>query len=94
MTNTWLFNPLYSPFYYVFSTLVIFSYNCIKIKNVAVNLQNGNLLGENNKNMKPGPKIGVRNEKYISYFTIKTYVVGTQKNPLTETVLLSTQSTC
>ena len=44
-------------------------------------------------------------ENYFSYFSIKTYVVGTQKNRLTyvvgtsknrlpETVLLSTQNTC
>ena len=29
-----------------------------------------------------------------SYFSTKTYVVGTQKNHLNETVLLSTQNTC
>ena len=29
-----------------------------------------------------------------SYFSTKTYVVGTQKNRLNETVLLSTQNTC
>ena len=29
---------------------------------------------------------------YFSYFLTKTYVVGTQKNRLNETVLLSTQS--
>ena len=31
-------------------------------------------------------------EKYVSYFTIKTYVVGSQKNRLNETVLLSTHN--
>ena len=36
--------------------------------------------------------IDVLNE--ISYFSTKTYVVGTQKNRLTETVLLSTQNIC
>ena len=30
----------------------------------------------------------------ISYFSTKTYVVGTQKNRLNETVLLSTQNMC
>ena len=30
----------------------------------------------------------------ISYFSTKTYVVGTQKNRLNETVLLSTQNIC
>ena len=30
----------------------------------------------------------------IFYFSTKTYVVGTQKNCLDETVLLSTQNTC
>ena len=36
-------------------------------------------------------KLGVRNRKIIVYFSTKTYVVGTQKNRLNETVLLSTQ---
>ena len=31
---------------------------------------------------------------YLSYFSSKTYVVGTQKNRLNETVLLSTQNIC
>ena len=35
-----------------------------------------------------------RNENLISYFSTKTYVVGTQKNHLIETVLLSTQNIC
>ena len=30
----------------------------------------------------------------LSYFSTKTYVVGTQKNHLNETVLLSTQNIC
>ena len=33
----------------------------------------------------------MRNWKMISFFSTKTYVVGTQKNRLNETVLLSTQ---
>ena len=33
-------------------------------------------------------------EKYFSYFSIKMYVVGTNKNRPNETVLLSTQNTC
>ena len=33
-------------------------------------------------------------EKYFPYFSNKTYVVGTQKNRLIETVLLSTSNTC
>ena len=33
-------------------------------------------------------------ENCFSYFSTKTYVVGTQKNRLDETVLLSTQNTC
>ena len=33
-------------------------------------------------------------ENNFSHFSIKTYVVGTQKNRLNETVLLSTQNTC
>ena len=35
--------------------------------------------------------VRVRNENLISYFSIKTYVVSTQKNRLNETVPLSTQ---
>ena len=31
---------------------------------------------------------------YFSYFSTKTYVVGTQKKRLNETVLLSTQNIC
>ena len=31
---------------------------------------------------------------FFSYFSTKTYVVGTQKNRLNETVLLSTQNIC
>ena len=34
----------------------------------------------------------VCNSKSLSYFSFKTYVVGTQKNSLHETVLLSTQN--
>ena len=33
-------------------------------------------------------------ESYFSYFSTKTYVVGTQKNRLHETVLLSTNNIC
>ena len=33
-------------------------------------------------------------KKKNSYFSTKAYVVGTQKNRLKETVLLSTQNTC
>ena len=33
-------------------------------------------------------------QKFISYFSTKTYVVGTQKNRLNETVLLSTKNIC
>ena len=33
-------------------------------------------------------------KKKISYFSAKTYIVGTQKNHLNETVLLSTQNIC
>ena len=33
-------------------------------------------------------------ENYFSHFSTKTYVVGTQKNRLNETVLLSTQNIC
>ena len=40
----------------------------------------------------PGSQIRVCNEKLFSYFSTKTYVVVTQKNRLTEMVLLSTQN--
>ena len=33
-------------------------------------------------------------KKWFFYFSSKTYVVGTQKNRLDETVLLSTQNKC
>ena len=33
-------------------------------------------------------------QKLFSYFSTKTYVVGTQKNRLNETILLSTQNIC
>ena len=41
-----------------------------------------------------GLQIRVCIEKYFLYFSSKTYVVGTQKNRLNETVLLITQNTC
>ena len=34
------------------------------------------------------------NENSFSYFSTKTYIVGTQKNHLNEMVLLSTQNIC
>ena len=34
----------------------------------------------------------MRTKNLISYFSTKTYVVGTQKNRLKETVLLNTQT--
>ena len=40
-----------------------------------------------------GPQIRVRTGKLFSYFSTQTYVVGTQKKRLNETVLLSTQNT-
>ena len=43
----------------------------------------------------PDHKIRVRNKKKKnSDFSAKTYVVGTQKNRLNETVLLSDQNIC
>ena len=54
---------------------------------------NGNL------QMKQTKEIGYPNKSaelkiFFSYFSNKTYVVGTQKNRLNETVLLSSQNTC
>ena len=40
------------------------------------------------------PDKSVQLKNYFSYFSTKTYVVGTQKNRLNETVLLSTQNIC
>ena len=37
--------------------------------------------------------LAVQQNKF-SYFSAKTYVVGTQKNRLNETALLSTQNVC
>ena len=42
----------------------------------------------------PGLQIRVHIRKLFSLFLIHTYVVGTQKNRLNETVLLSIQNTC
>ena len=42
------------------------------------------LLSSNNIEVGSGPQIRVRNEKSFSYFSTKTYVVGTQKNRLNE----------
>ena len=39
-------------------------------------------------------KLRVRTRKKLSYFSTETYIVGTQKNPLDETALLSTQNIC
>ena len=41
-----------------------------------------------------GLQVRVCNLKIIFLFSIKTYVVGTQKNHLNETVLMSTQNMC
>ena len=40
------------------------------------------------------PRYECVTENYFSDFSTKTYVVGTQKDRLDETVLLSTQNTC
>ena len=44
--------------------------------------------------LETGLPIRVLLENCFLYFSSKTYVVGTQKNRLNETVLLSTQNTC
>ena len=41
-----------------------------------------------------GLQIRVRIWNQFFYFLSKTYLLGTQKNRLNETVLLSTQNTC
>ena len=41
-----------------------------------------------------GLKLRVLNRKLISYFSTKTYVVGTQKNRLDEMVLFGNQNIC
>ena len=40
------------------------------------------------------PRLECVTKIIIIYFATKTYVVGTQKNRLNETVILSTQNTC
>ena len=40
------------------------------------------------------PRYECVTENYFSYFSTKTYVVGTKKTHLNETVLLSTQNIC
>ena len=41
-----------------------------------------------------GLQISGHNQKYFFHSSTETYVVGTQKNRLSETVLLSTHNTC
>ena len=41
-----------------------------------------------------GLQIRERNKKLFSYFSTKTYVVGTKKNRLNEKVLLDTHNIC
>ena len=40
------------------------------------------------------PRLEFVTENYVSYFSTNTYVVGTQKTRLNETVLFSTQNKC
>ena len=44
--------------------------------------------------MQDRPLVKSAYPKLFSYFSTKTYVVGTQKNRLNETVLLSTKNIC
>ena len=44
--------------------------------------------------LESGLELRVGNRKIFPYFSTKTYVVGTQKNSLNATVLLSTQNIC
>ena len=44
--------------------------------------------------LKTGLKLRAPNDNLIFLFSTKTYVVGTQKNRLNETVLLNTQNIC
>ena len=43
---------------------------------------------------RPLDKLRVCSQTLIYFFSTKAYVVGTQKNRLNETVLMSTQNTC
>ena len=52
------------------------------------------LLGKFSCCVSQAPSKECATENYFSYFSTKTYVVGTQKNRLDETVLLSTQNMC
>ena len=49
---------------------------------------------KSNEKVETGLLLRVGNIKIFFYFSTKTYVVGTQKNHLDETVLLSTQNLC
>ena len=51
-------------------------------------------VGQNLFQAYAGLQIRVCTENYFSSFSTKTYVVGTRKNRLNETVLLSTRNTC
>ena len=39
-------------------------------------------------------RVELLNGSCFPYFSVKTYVMGTEKNPLGETALLSTQNKC
>ena len=51
-----------------------------------------NLLGKGDKMLDKPPILSFH--QLFSYFSTKTYIVGTQKNTLNELVLLSTQNLC
>ena len=44
--------------------------------------------------IRPLVKSALLTEKWNSYFSTKTYVVGTKKNRLNEKILLSSQNIC
>ena len=59
----------------------------IKLKTLSLKFTSGEEL-----HVTQAPRFECVTEKYFSYLSTKTYVVGTQKTRLNETVLLSTQN--
>ena len=59
-----------------------------------ININNNKHIAPDKSDSHTDLQIRVCTEIFFSYFSTKTYVVGTQKNRLIEAVLLSTQNIC